>query len=150
LERQARLVGAAALSDRFLIDECLSVGLVATAKEREFQAAHVAYLGKGGWSDWNLVSYALDNDYIFVTNNRRDFLKQYAKIDLHSGFVIIVPDAKRTDQRRLFAMVLDAIASRNHDLVNKVIEVLLDGRIYVRDWTSQEHDMGHILSPKWE
>jgi predicted nuclease of predicted toxin-antitoxin system len=75
LEEYAGRHGTGALSDRFLIDECLSVGLVAVAKERGFQADYIAYLGKSGWSDWKLVSYALENDYIFVTNNRRDFLK---------------------------------------------------------------------------
>jgi hypothetical protein len=62
--RIRRTARAGALSDRFLIDECLSVGLVAVAKERGFQADYIAYLGKSGWSDWNLVSYALENDYI--------------------------------------------------------------------------------------
>jgi predicted nuclease of predicted toxin-antitoxin system len=107
-----------ALSGRFLIDECLSVGLVALAKERGFQADYVTYIGRSGWSDWNLASYALENDYIFVTNNRRDFLKEYAKIDLHNGLIIIVPDTKRADQQRLFAKVLDVVSERNDDLVN--------------------------------
>lgn len=93
------------MSDKFLIDECLSFGLVAVAKDRSFQADYVSYLGKSGWPDWNLVSYALDNDYIFVINNRRDFLREYAKIDLHNGLIIIVPDTKRAGQQRLFGRV---------------------------------------------
>ncbi len=43
---------------------------MAVAKERGFQADYVTYIGKSGWSVWNLASYALENDYIFVTNNR--------------------------------------------------------------------------------
>ena len=138
------------MSDRFLIDECLSVGLVAVAKERGFQADYVAYLGKSGWSDWNLASHALENDYIFVTNNRRDFLKEYTKTDLHNGLIIIVPDTKRADQQRLFGKALDVVSKRNDDLVNKLIEVLLDGSVHIRDWTGQNHDIGHISSPKWD
>ena len=109
------------MSSRFLIDECLSVGLAAVAKEKGFYADYVTYIGKSGWSDWSLVSYALENDYIFVTNNRRHFLREYAKIDLHSGLIIIVPDTKRGDQQRLFARVLEVISERNNDLVNKLI-----------------------------
>ncbi len=137
------------MSGRFLIDECLSVGLVAVAKERGFQADYVSYIGKSGWSDWNLASYALENDYVFVTNNRRDFLKEYAKIDLHNGLIIIVPDTKRAEQQRLFAKVLDVVSKRNDDLVNKLIEVLLDGSIHIKDWSSQDHDIGHISNPEW-
>lgn len=137
------------LSERFLIDECLSVGLVALAKERSFQADHVAHIGKSGRSDWNLAAYAVENGFIFVTNNRRDFLKEYAKLDLHSGLIVIVPDTKRADQQRLFGKVLDILSKRNDDLVNKLIEVLLDETVYIRDWTSQNHAIQHILSPEW-
>jgi predicted nuclease of predicted toxin-antitoxin system len=150
LEARAGRSGADALSDRFLIDECLTFGLVAVAMERGFQADYVSHLGKRGWSDWNLVSYALDNDYVLVTNNRRDFLKEYAKVDLHNGLIIIVPDTKRPHQQLLFGRVLDAVSNRNDDLVNKLVEVLLDGSVRVRDWTSQDHDVGHILAPKWD
>jgi len=96
-----------------------------------------------------LASYALENDYVFVTNNRRDFLKEYAKIDLHNGLIIIVPDTKRAEQQRLFAKVLDVVSKRNDDLVNKLIEVLLDGSIHIKDWSSQDHDIGHISNPEW-
>ena len=65
-----------ALKGRFPIDECLSPALVATAKARNFEADHVTYLGKAGWQDWNLVPFAVANDYVIVTNNRRDFLKE--------------------------------------------------------------------------
>jgi predicted nuclease of predicted toxin-antitoxin system len=89
------------LIGKFLIDECLSVGLTATAKARGHQADHVAHLGKSGWQDWNLVAFALENDYIFVTNNRLDFLKHYAKVDVHSGLIIIIPNVKGQRAGRL-------------------------------------------------
>ena len=41
--------------DRFLIDECLSADLVATAKARGYDADYVPHIGKAGWQDWNLV-----------------------------------------------------------------------------------------------
>jgi hypothetical protein len=64
--------------------------------------------------------------------------------------IIIVPDTKRADQQRLFGRALDVISKRNDDLVNKLIEVLLDGSVHVRDWTSQDHDIGHISNPDWD
>ena len=77
--------------DRFLIDECLTGELVAVAKARGYSAAYVPHIGKGGWQDWNLVPFAVENDYIIVTVNRRDFLKQHAKFDVHPGLVILIP-----------------------------------------------------------
>lgn len=37
--------------DRILVDECLSVALVATAKARGHDALHVVWLGKQGAQD---------------------------------------------------------------------------------------------------
>jgi hypothetical protein len=37
----------------------------------------------------------------------------------------------------------------NDDLVNKVMEVLADGSVHVREWNAGEHDIGHIGKPNW-
>jgi predicted nuclease of predicted toxin-antitoxin system len=137
------------LSDKFLIDECLSVALVAAAKGQGRHADHMTYLGKAGWQDWNVTAFALANDYVFVTKNRRDFLRAYAQAELHNGLIIIVPDAKRLDQRRLFVSALAEIDRRNNDIVNMLIEVLVDGSVHVRKWTRLGYDLEHISSPKW-
>jgi len=83
------------LKDRFLIDECLSGALVAVAKAQGYQADYVTHLGKAGWQDWNLVHFAVANDYIIVTNNRKDFLKEYAGLDVHAGLVVLLPKGTR-------------------------------------------------------
>jgi len=137
------------LRDRFLIDECLSVSLVALAKERGITGDHVGWIGKGGWQDHNLVPFVFDIDYIFVTSNRRHFLREYAKLDLHSGLVVIVPTVKRLTQQRLFVNALDVFANLKAGFVNKIVEVLLDGSVHVREWTSKDHDIKHISSPSW-
>jgi hypothetical protein len=62
------------------------------------------YIGKGGWQDWNIVPFALENNYIIVTNNRRHFLREYIKLDVHNGLIIIVPNVERADQMRLFEL----------------------------------------------
>ena len=43
---------------RFLIDECLSIDLVAVAGQAGHDAQHVAHVGKAGWKDWNVIRYA--------------------------------------------------------------------------------------------
>lgn len=138
--------------NRFLIDECLSGELVAIAKARGYDAAYVSHLGKAGWQDWNLVSYAIDNDYIVVTLNRRDFLKQHAGLELHPGLVILIPqspDNRGQHQARLFEKALAAYDAMNDDLVNKVMEVLADGSVRVRVWNADDHDPDHVSSPEW-
>lgn len=49
----------------------------------------------------------------------------------------------------LFARLLDFLAELNALPVNKLVEILEDGSIHVRDWTSDDHDIGHINSPMW-
>lgn len=84
------------------IDECLSTALVAVAKSRGIVADYGPHIGKRGWQDWNIVLFALENDYVVVTNNRRHFLKEYIKLNLHNGLLVIVPNVERNDRIRLF------------------------------------------------
>ena len=67
--------------DHILVDECLSVALVAAAKARGHDATHVTWLGMQGVQDWNLMPLIAESDFVFVTNNRRDFLKAYAAVE---------------------------------------------------------------------
>lgn len=137
------------MSDRLLIDECLSSRLVAAAKARGYIADYVPFIGLLSKKDWNIVPYALANDYVVVTKNRKDFLKEYMKHDVHNGLIIVVPDAPRDEQIHLFNVALDAVNELDGDLVNRVIEVLADGSVHIREWTSDAHDVSHIGSPKW-
>jgi hypothetical protein len=131
------------------IDECLSVALVAVAKTKGFLAEYGPYIGKRGWQDWNIVPFALDNNYIIATNNRRHFLRELLKHDLHNGLIIIVPAVERAEQIKLFSNALDAVMQLGDNFVNKIVEVLIDGSVHVRDWSADDHDIGHISNPKW-
>jgi hypothetical protein len=46
--------------------------------------------------------------------------------------------------------VLEVLSKQYDDLINKLVEVLLEGSVHVRDWTSQDRDVGHIGGPEWD
>jgi predicted nuclease of predicted toxin-antitoxin system len=111
---------------RFLIDECLTVDLVAVAGHAGHDAQHVAHVGKAGWKDWSVVRYARGGDFVLVTNNASDFRRLYAAQPLHAGLIILIPAVDRALQRKLFRAALDELASIGEP-VNRVLEVDLDG-----------------------
>jgi hypothetical protein len=107
---------------RILLDECLSPDLVARAQIRGYDATHVRFIGRAGMQDYNLIDVILDGDYMFVTNNARDFLKLFAKLDIHEGLVLILPHTRLAEQLRLFDAAFYFIATLDHTM-NRVIEV---------------------------
>jgi predicted nuclease of predicted toxin-antitoxin system len=123
--------------DPILIDECLSPYLAGVAKERGHVAMHVAWLNREGSDDRELAVLAAERDYIIVTNNRRDFLRIYAQLDLHNGLIIIVPTVPAEEQCRLFALALDSV-ERQDSLINLLVEVLADGTVDVRNWSKDD------------
>ena len=120
---------------RFFIDECLTPDLVGLAQSRGFEATHVTFLGRNGRPDWYLVPLAIAGDYIFVTNNAKDFRRIYLKLEVHPGLIVILPKALKAGQETLFDSVL-AYLKELPDLVNKILEIDADGRIAVRDWAA--------------
>jgi hypothetical protein len=122
---------------KFLIDECLSLDLVAVAQRRGFgESSHVVWMGKAGWKDWQLKPFILESDWILVTRNSVDFrgsadnpadTGQFANVPLHAGLVCINgPNGMTAEvQCGLFEAVLDEIGNAQQ-LVNEVIEVDLE------------------------
>jgi predicted nuclease of predicted toxin-antitoxin system len=129
------------LTLKFFIDECLTAALVAIAKERELFAVFGPHAGKAGWQDWTIAKYAYENDLIVVTNNRRDFLKEYSKFELHPGLVIIIPRGNRQDQIEWFTTVLDALDEMAEAPVNKLVEVDREGKVSIRNWHLYKADL---------
>src|SRR5262249_2686857 len=86
---------------RVLIDECLHSTMALFARKRGHEAYHVNWLGLSGNTDWNLMSRIVDGDFIFVTNNARDFRRLYAREPLHAGLVIIEPQVTPVIQVQL-------------------------------------------------
>lgn len=115
----------------FLIDECLSPVLAAVAQERGYHAMHVRDLGLHGLKDHELMKPIISNDFVLVTNNRKDFIKLYQKEELHSGLVIIIPGGiDPSVQMGLFSLALDAISAMD-SVINTVVEVFSDGSVQV-------------------
>jgi predicted nuclease of predicted toxin-antitoxin system len=111
---------------KFLIDECLHTSLVNVAQESGHEGFHVNWLGWSGETDWDLMPRIVAQDFTFVTNNARDFRKLYAKEELHTGLVIIVPQVAPATQRDLFALALEAL-STTEDMINEVLEISIEG-----------------------
>jgi predicted nuclease of predicted toxin-antitoxin system len=111
---------------KFLIDDCLTVELVSEAGAKGYEACHQVRIGKSGWLDWNIVQYAVDGDFILVTNNASDFRQLYGMQPIHPGLIIILPNVDRAMQRRLFQEALATLAQAG-DLANRVLEVGLNG-----------------------
>ena len=70
------------VTDPRLIDECLTPDLAGVAKARGLVAMHVAWLRAG---DCEVAALAAERDYVVVTNDRRDFMRLYASLEVHNG-----------------------------------------------------------------
>lgn len=112
---------------RFLIDECLHESLVELAHGAGSDATHVNYLGLSGQPDWVLAERIAKDEFTFVTNNRSDFVELFARMALHPGLIVIVPNVTPATQRALFRAVLQHIGQR--ELVNTVIEIDIEGEV---------------------
>jgi len=118
----------------FLIDECLTQDLVAVAHVRGHFATHVVFRNLQGTADEDLIPVIIDENFVFVTNNGKDFLALYADKALHPGLIIILPGGLKKDvQRRLFEKVLDVI-EHLPDIINKVVRVDIDGAVEIEDY----------------
>ncbi len=117
----------------FLFDECLTLDLVAVANSLGHWGRHVNHLGRTGESDPVLALYARDRSLVVVAINRVDFLRIYAKFEIHSGLVIIIPSVRSAQQERLFGDVVIAI-TKLPDIVNKLVEIDVEGQITITDW----------------
>ena len=111
---------------RFLIDECLHESLVGVAHGAGFEATHVNHLGLSGKPDWALADRILRDEFTFVTNNRVDFIRLFARMKLHAGLIIIVPNAEPAVQRALFEAAILYLAGK--ELINCAIELRLEGK----------------------
>lgn len=122
---------------RFLFDECLSPDLSRLANSLGFDATHVQYLDRLGTSDRSLALFAVENDFVFVTNNRVDFVRLFAKLEIHCGLVIILPNCDTPNQARLFAGFVAALPDLG-DITNKRIDINESGELVAVEWPPRQ------------
>lgn len=71
---------------------------------------------------------------VFVTANRRDFLRLYRAESLHAGLIIIVPgNVPARVQQFCFSKALSTLEERG-GLTNLVVEVLADGSVSISQY----------------
>ena len=92
-----------------------------TSKRSSHEAHHVTRRGWSGLKD-NSARLIVREEFVFVTNNARDFRKMMRETELHAGLVVIIPNVTPTAQRELFQRALDE-ASKLPDIINRVIEI---------------------------
>ena len=110
---------------RPLIDECLHTSLTDVANKAGHEAHHVTRRGWSGFKDHQLREAIVREEFVFVTNNARDFRKLMGQLELHAGLIVITPNVTPIMQRELFERALGEV-TRFPDLINKVMEVDVD------------------------
>ena len=122
-----------AVTYRFLFDECLALELTDLAHSFGYEATSVRDLNKLGESDNALALFAIERDWVFVTNNRVDHVRIFARFELHNGLVVIVPNTDTRGQLRLFAGFAEQLEQLD-DLVNCLVDIYEDGSFTVTEW----------------
>jgi hypothetical protein len=129
---------------RLLVDECLTPSLVEAAiAAGHYESTCLRDRGLVGIKDWEVLAFAVANDFTLVTRNAFDFRGSgpagpgglYLRQPLHAGLICL--DAAEgfsfEAQHLLFACALQLL-HEDPDLMNQVLEVFgdVDGRIH---WT---------------
>ncbi len=115
---------------KFWIDECLTPALVSTAHSHGYEATCTCDRGQLGRQDDELLALAVDEEFVFVTNNHADFMGLCANAELHTGLVVL-PQRARDALLPLFSDAIAHIerhATRADEapadwMLNRVVEV---------------------------
>lgn len=116
---------------KFLIDECLTPKLSDIANSRQYGATNIRALGMLGVKDWKIVPILIQEDYVLVTHNSKDFRGlngkdgkpgYLTKEAIHPGLICLnaynsaknkaIPMTKEL-QNKLFTIALDEIRNQN-------------------------------------
>lgn len=122
-----------AVTYRFLFDECLCLQLTPLANSFGFEATSVRDIDRLGASDPSLALYAVEHDWVYVTNNRDDYVRIYARFELHCGLVVLLPNVRPSTQQALFARFLEQLPDLG-DITCKLVEIDETGGVCVLDW----------------
>lgn len=120
---------------QFLIDENLTPDLMNLAQGAgHHYCAHVTYRGWGGEPDHVIMRHALENEFVIVTRNARDFRAEngrpglYDQTEIHPGLVCIVARVLDAELQKIaFQLVLDYLAQHAIiDLTNRGVDINMD------------------------
>lgn len=120
---------------RFLIDECLSPRLAIIAQNSGFYlSTHVTWAGLAARDDWAVVRHAIDEGYVIVTNNKKDYISLVGREEIHCGLVCFSAGLGLMDfrlQKAMLELTMDELAG--NEPVNEVLEFNLkaDGKIEI-------------------
>lgn len=130
---------------KLLIDEHLSPGLVIRCAQKGLYAVAVAHVGLPGRQDEVIWRYALENDFVVVTANTRDFtnlLDIDIDIDLHPGVIMLREGSlSRDEQWSRLELALDHILKHADPagyMINRVVEVRSARELRIREIPSGE------------
>jgi len=121
---------------KLLIDENLSPGMVARCAQRGIYAVAVAHVGLSGSKDWTLWQYALDNNFVVVTANTRDFMN-LLDVEMYPGIIALREGSlSRDEQWHRLELALDRIlkhADPDRYMTNRVVEVISAREVHVHE-----------------
>lgn len=121
---------------KLLIDENLSPTLVARCAQKGLYAVAVAHVGLSGRRDIVIWHYALENDFVVVTANPRDFMN-LLDAELHPGLIALLEGGlSRDEQWSRLELALDRIlkaADPAAYMINRVVEVISARELRVRE-----------------
>lgn len=118
---------------RVFVDECLSPAVAHHLAGMGYDAICARDTGRTGERDDTVRDRCIAEDRVIVTHNIGDFRKLIGRVELHPG-LILLNESSRAGSIAQMEQVLDYVAGRSGDdpagwMVNRVVEVLPDGRI---------------------
>ena len=120
---------------RVLLDEHVSPSLVGKLGDKGVYAEAVAHIGLSGEPDGKIWNHALENGFVVITSNARDFIR-LLNVDVHPGLIVLRESGLTRDEQwdRIRPVIEHVLESSDDNfLVNKLVEIL-----GVDDWEIRE------------
>jgi predicted nuclease of predicted toxin-antitoxin system len=83
---------------RLLLDEHVSPSLVGKLGDKGAFAVAAAHVGLSGEPDEQIWNYALENDFVVVTSNARDFIR-LLNVEVHPGLIVLRESGLTRDEQ---------------------------------------------------
>lgn len=120
---------------RLLLDEHISPTLVARLAALGVYAAAVPHVGLSGESDASIWRYALENDFVVVTTNARDFI-ELLDVEIHPGLIVLRESGLSREEQwsRIEPVVRHLLGLNDPDiLMNRLVEIWAVNSFRIRE-----------------